>query len=98
MTMSWFDYDDYLRISDEIDFNKLATKVESTLLMNELQMDKYNEDLCRDKLLELNELVYDVMEMEARAAIHKYHEIYDKCLVYYEDIQWQMNEFVKKIQ
>lgn len=96
--MSWFDYDDYLRISDEIDFNKLATKVESTLLMNELQMDKYNEDLCRDKLLELNELVYDVMEMEARAAIHKHHEIYDKCLVYYEDIQWQMNEFVKKIQ
>jgi hypothetical protein len=61
-------------------------------------MDKYNEDLCRDKLLELNELVYDVMEMEARAAIHKHHEIYDKCLVYYEDIQWQMNEFVKKIQ
>jgi hypothetical protein len=96
--MSWFDYDDYLRISDEIDFNKLATKVESTLLMNELQMDKYNEDLCRDKLLELNELVYDVMEMEARATIHKHHEIYDKCLVYYEDIQWQMNEFVKKIQ
>lgn len=96
--MSWFNYDDYLRISDEIDFNKLATKVESTLLMNELQMDKYNEDLCRDKLLELNELVYDVMEMEARAAIHKHHEIYDKCLVYYEDIQWQMNEFVKKIQ
>lgn len=96
--MSWFNYDDYLRISDEIDFNKLATKVESTLLMNELQMDKYNEDLCRDKLLELNELVYDVMEMEARSAIHKHHEIYDKCLVYYEDIQWQMNEFVKKIQ
>lgn len=96
--MSWFDYDDYLRISDEIDFNKMASKVEITLLMNELQMDKYNEDLCRDKLLELNELVYDVMEMEARAAIHKHHEIYDKCLVYYEDIQWQMNEFVKKIQ
>jgi hypothetical protein len=98
MTMSWFDYDDYLRISDEIDFNKMASKVEITLLMNELQMDKYNEDLCRDKLVELNELVYDVMEMEARAAIHKHHEIYDKCLVYYEDIQWQMNEFVKKIQ
>lgn len=96
--MSWFDYDDYLRISDEIDFNKMASKVEITLLMNELQMDKYNEDLCRDKLVELNELVYDVMEMEARAAIHKHHEIYDKCLVYYEDIQWQMNEFVKKIQ
>lgn len=96
--MSWFDYDDYLRISDEIDFNKIASKVEITLLMNELQMDKYNEDLCRDKLVELNELVYDVMEMEARAAIHKHHEIYDKCLVYYEDIQWQMNEFVKKIQ
>jgi hypothetical protein len=98
MTMSWFDYDDYLRISDEIDFNKMASKVEITLLMNELQMDKYNADLCRDKLLELNELVYDVMEMEARAAMHKHHEIYDKCLVYYEDIQWQMNEFVNKLQ
>jgi hypothetical protein len=98
MTMSWFSYDDYLRISDEIDFNKMATKVDAILLMNDLQMDKYNEDLCRDKLAELNEIVYDVMEMEARAAIHKHHEIYDKCLVYYEDIQWQMNEFVKKIQ
>ena len=96
--MSWFSYDDYLRISDEIDFNKMATKVDAILLMNDLQMDKYNEDLCRDKLVELNELVYDVMEMEARAAIHKHREIYDKCLVYYEDIQWQMNEFVKKIQ
>jgi hypothetical protein len=98
MTMSWFSYDDYLRISDEIDFNKMATKVDAILLMNDLQMDKYNEDLCRDKLAELNEIVYDVMEMEARAVLHKHREIYDKCLVYYEDIQWQINEFVNKLQ
>lgn len=96
--MSWFSYEDYLRISDEIDFNKLATKVELTLIINEFQMDKYDEELCRDKLFELNGLVYDVMEMEARAAIHEHHEIYDKCLVYYEDIQWQMNLLANKLQ
>ena len=96
--MSWFTYDDYLRISDEIDFNKVASKVDIALLLNELQMDKYDEDICRDKIYELNQLVYEVMEMEARAAIHKNHEIYDKCLVYYHDLQWQMNVLANKLQ
>ena len=42
--MSWFDYDDYLRISDEIDFNKVATKVEISLITINHQIDKYDEE------------------------------------------------------
>ena len=95
--MSWFNYEDYLRISDEIDFNKVATKVEISLITINHQIDRYDEEACNNRLYELNQLIYDLMEIEARAAIHKHGEIFDKCCIYYADINHLMRRLVDKL-
>lgn len=97
--MSWFKYEDYLRISDEINLNKLGSIVEITLILNHLQMPNYNEDICLDKIEELEELSYKVSELKTRAAFHKNHEVYDKCDVYHVDIMFQLrklNDMINK--
>ena len=85
-----FTYDDYLRISDEINISKLGSKIEMILLLNHLQMENYNEDICRDKIEELKELAFDVLELKAKATFHNSQEVYDKCEVYYADIMFQL--------
>ena len=48
--MSWFRYEDYLRICDEIDFNKVATKVDVAIISINHQLNRYDEDACNNRL------------------------------------------------
>ena len=97
--MVGFNYNDYLRICDEINLNKIGSIVEITLILNQLQMSNYNEDICLDKIEELQELSYKVSELKTRAAFHMNYEVYDKCDVYHVDITFQLrrlNDMINK--
>ena len=89
--MRGFNYDDYLRISDEINLNRLGSIIEITLMLNHSQMCNYNDDICLDKIEELQELLYKISELKTKAAFHMNHEVYDRCDVYHADIMFQLS-------
>ena len=41
-----FEFNDYLKIDDEIQLNKLASEIDMKLILNELQMKNFNEETC----------------------------------------------------
>ena len=94
--MGYFSYEDYLRISDEIKLNKLASQIDITLILNDFQIDNYDMDLCLDKVMELELMYEDVLALESLAAFHKNHEVYDMCEVYRIEIQHQVNRLRKR--
>lgn len=67
------------------------------LIFNKKQMDKYDRDMCEDKLKLLEDLSLEFMGLISRAAFHNNKTVYDMCDVYIVDITYQMNELAKRI-
>jgi hypothetical protein len=92
-----FEFNDYLKIDDEIQLNKLASEIDMKLILNELQMKNFNEETCFNKMTELYMLYNKLMELNNRAIMHNNHYVSDMCEVYLVETDYQMHELRNKV-
>lgn len=91
------DYNDFLKVGLEIDAITLGKEVSTALILSELYSQEYldNEDLARDKVSELLQLIYKVSELEQKAYIYNLNGVVESCRDYITMIEEQMNELRK---
>ena len=91
------DYNDFLKVGLEIDAITLGREVGAALILSELHFQEYldNEDLARDKVSELLQLMYKVSELEQKAYIYNLNGVVESCIDYITMLEEQMNELRK---
>lgn len=89
-------YNDYLKISDEIKLNKLVSEIDIAIAFNDMQMDNYDEETAMKRLTELNKLYQELLILKNEAIMHENYKVYDYCEVYHFDLEYQMNLLRRK--
>ena len=91
------DYNDFLKVGLEIDAITLGREVGAALILSDLHFQEYldNEDLARDKVSELLQLIYKVSELEQKAYIYNLNGVVESCIDYITMLEEQMNELRK---
>lgn len=91
------DYNDFLKVGLEIDAITLGREVGAALILSDLHFQEYldNEDLARDKVSELLQLMYKVSELEQKAYIYNLNGVVESCIDYITMLEEQMNELRK---
>ena len=94
--MNIFEYEDFLRLSDEIEMNKLSSKVDMTLIINEKNMNNYDKETSFNKTMELMAIVSELQDLKNKAVTHNSKYVIDMCEVYIVDAEYQMSLLRKK--
>jgi hypothetical protein len=76
------EFNDYLKIDDEVEFNKLATEMDALLASIYFCKDNYTPQIIMDKITELHILRYAFVDLANKTMLHNSYEINDKCEVY----------------
>jgi hypothetical protein len=84
-------YNEFLQISDEIELSKLATEVETTIMLNDKFMKDYDATTSYTKTTELLNLIGKLQDLKNKAMIHNAKKVFDMCEVYIVDAEYQMN-------
>ena len=90
-----FDYNDYLKISDEIALNKIASELDMMLLMNEFNMKTFDEAASLKKVIELTYMMNKLQDLKNKAVAHNSKYIVDMCEVYMVEVEFQMAKLRK---
>lgn len=90
-----FDYNDYLKISDEIALNKIASELDMMLLMNEFNMKTFDEEKSLNKIIELTYMMNKLQDLKNKAVAHNSKYIVDMCEVYMVEVECQMAKIRK---
>ena len=94
--MNIFEYEDFLKLSDEIEMNKLSSKVDMTLIINEKNMNDYDKETSFNKTMELMAIVSELQDLKNKAVAHNSKYVVDMCEVYIVDAEYQMSLLRKK--
>lgn len=89
-------YNEYLKVGDQIKLNKIVNELEEVMLLNELQMDKYDNDTCLKKVIELNNIFYQLLDLKNETIAHNNYELYSECESYCITLQSQMAQLRSK--
>jgi hypothetical protein len=84
-------YNEFLQISDEIELSKLATEVETAILLNDKFMNNYDATTSYMKMTELLNLIGKLQDLKNKAMIHNDQKVFDMCEIYIVDAEYQMN-------
>lgn len=84
-------YNEFLQIGDEIELSKLATEVETTIMLNEKFMNNYDATTSYTKTTELLNLIGKLQDLKNKAMIHNAQKVFDMCEIYIVDAEYQMN-------
>ena len=84
-------YNDYLQISNEIELSKLASEVETTIMLNDKLMKDYDAPTSFIKMTELLNLIGKLQDLKNKAFAHNSKYVVDMCEVYIVDAEYQMN-------
>ena len=90
-----FDYNDYLKISDEKALNKIASELDMMLLMNEFNMKTFDEAASLKKVIELTYMMNKLQDLKNKAVAHNSKYIVDMCEVYMVEVECQMAKIRK---
>ena len=98
-----YEYNDYLKIDDEIEYNKLSTEMDALLASIYFCKDNYTCQICMDKITELHILRYAFVDLANKTILHNNYEINDMCEVYIveadfiiRDLRNRYNELIKE--
>ena len=84
-------YNDYLQISNEIELSKLASEVETTIMLNDKLMKDYDAPTSYIKMVELLNLIGKLQDLKNKAFVYNSKYVVDMCEVYIVDAEYQMN-------
>ena len=90
-----FDYNDYLKIGDELALNKIASELDMMLLMNEFNMKTFDEAASLKKVIELTYMMNKLQDLKNKAVAHNSKYIVDMCEVYMVEVEFQMAKIRK---
>lgn len=90
-----FDYNDYLKISDEIALNKITSELDMMLIINEFNMKTFDEANSLKKIIELTYMMNKLQDLKNKAMAHNNHSVYDMCEVYMVEVECQMTKLRK---
>lgn len=94
--MNIFEYEDFLRISDEIEMNRLSSKIDMMLIANERNMNDYTKEISFNKTMELMAIISELQDLKNKAVAHNSKYVVDMCEVYIVDAEYQMGLLRKK--
>ena len=92
---NFIDYNDFLRMSEEIEMNKLASAIDMQLILNEKCMKHYDGITGLAKISEFFKMINELQDLKNRAVCHNNHSVADMCEVYIIEIECQMSELRK---
>ena len=98
-----YEYNDYLKIDDEIEYNKLSTEMDALLASIYFCKDNYTPQIIMDKITELHILRYAFVDLANKTILHNNYEINDMCEVYIveadfiiRDLRNRYNELIEE--
>ena len=93
--MSTFNYEDFLKISDEIELNNITSNLDMILILNERNIQHYDAETSFNKTMELMAIVSDLQDLKNKAVVHNSHSVADMCEVYIIEAEHQMCQLRK---
>lgn len=91
-----FDKNDFDKMKDQYQLNKLAIEVETNIILNEKLMDNYDETISYAKMTELLDLMNELQDLRNKAMAHNAQEVFNMCENYIVNIEHQMNKLRNK--
>jgi hypothetical protein len=89
-------YEDFLKISNEIKLEQLINEFEKTLLVNEILIKTYDEEDCYVTISQLYNMIFRLEDLKNHAISCNSYEVYDQCNHYILKIEEQMKQIREK--
>lgn len=88
--MSNINYEEFLKISTEVELTILCKEIDTILIVNSFDMYDYDKDTCREKVVELLKLTYKVSDIKQKAIAYNAPNVVEACEAKINQIGEQM--------